>query len=46
MSLRAVADNGHLLRLNKGKISIVVVVGLCHLFRFVLWEYLVEIYFV
>ncbi len=34
MSLRAVADNGHLLRLNEGKISIVIVVGLCHLFSF------------
>ncbi len=38
MSLRAVADNGHLLRLNKGKISIVIVVGLCHLFRSSFWE--------
>ena len=32
MPLRAVADDGYLLRLNQGKVSIVIVVSLCHVF--------------
>ena len=28
--LRTVADDGHFFRLNQGKVSIVIVIGLCH----------------